>query len=546
MDWPVAQVTIPAAWTPLGAVAALAAVLVAGWISERRHTAKRRVLRRLYQLGERVISERSSAEGLRLLESALPELLGIDDLRVYLADGNTRSLAYVDRAGADLGTPLTLAVEHESFRLNHAELCLRNRSLLAVPDSRRSPLFEGAQAGDTPRSMLFIPMSALDEPLGVFTVGDTRRARAFDEDERAVLQHLANQLAISIRLREQGSLRARTAGSERLEALCQLGSVAAGEVRGTLEALAGPVESARVSLERLQRFTRLHRESESLTDAAAVMRSLVEERAGGGQTRGFQVEYAAGEEPLVVASPGDILRLVFSSLLWHAETRLARGGEGTLTIRTLRLASTAQIDMTWAGVAGETPDADPLDNTESPNVEVASLAVCRALVTVLGGRMRIAACESGARLEIDLPLTQRGLLDAAGAPEAREGAASPLTALIVEPDAAASRPLVAALAEMGHRAIPVATADEAIDLAKRMEFQALFCSVRVPGAAWQDCFQDTRNRVGAFVLLTPGHDPAMEAALAGGEAMVLALPFQRPQLIAVLAAIQARVTAAKR
>jgi CheY-like chemotaxis protein len=242
-----------------------------------------------------------------------------------------------------------------------------------------------------------------------------------------------------------------------------------------------------------------------------------------------------------VASPPGVLELVLSSLLRHVEDRLAHAGGKPFPVRALRLASTAQIDFPWPGAPGEDPGIDPLDNPESPAEDVASLAVCRSLVAVMGGQLRIAAhWESGSRLEAELPLAQRGLLDQADEHQFNARPGAPLTALIVEPDPAACRSLVTALGELGHRAVPAATADEAIDLAKRVDFHVFFCSASAPGTPWQDCLQDTRNRIRTFVLLTQGHDPALQAALARNNTLALALPLRRQDLAAVLNAVESR------
>jgi GAF domain-containing protein len=543
VDSPLAQLTIPAVWAPLGALGAAALVLAGGWMFEQRQAARRGVLRRLYRLGEQLLACRSSPEAVRLLQTELPGLLGADDVRLYLVDRQTGSLVWLDASAA---AP-ALAEERVRFRLRNAEICFRNHTPLAVPDTRQSPLFETEQAAETPRSMLFIPMSAIDELSGVLSVGYSRRTRAFDQDERAVLQHLANQIAIAMRVREQRSLRASAAGSERLEAQSRLVLAAAAEIAPRLEEAASgadpaaPAALALASLGRLKRFASLHRERAEPVELGAALRSTAGQMLPRWRAQGITVRDATGEEPLAVFAPPGVLPLVLASLLRQAEARFPALGGKPFTLRALRLASTAQVDLTWPGPAGEPAGGDPLNESEVPAPDVFSLGVCRALVASLGGQLRVAADgEGGRRLEIVLPLAQAGVEDLSELPRSRPGPSRSLTALILEAHPPTCQALAAALGELGHRGIPAASAEEALDLVRRLRIDVFFCGAAAAGASWQDCYQETRGRIGLFVLLTHGDDPSAAAALAGADAATLAVPLHPAEVARLMEAAALR------
>ena len=235
MDWTTNPASLTPPWAPGHALLALAVVLVWGWVLERRTAANRRVVQRLYGLGEELIASRSFADSLRLLQSVLPGLLKVTEVHVYLLDRGSRTLqrVEVDTAPGLAQIPI-LVEEPDGFRKKSVEMCYRNRSSIAVPDTRRSPLLDSSQAHETPRSAMFLPMFAQGEVLGVVAIGDARRARQFSAERRAAAQHLANQVALGMRLLEQKSLREQAAGGETPDMIYDLVSIAAGELEKPL------------------------------------------------------------------------------------------------------------------------------------------------------------------------------------------------------------------------------------------------------------------------------------------------------------------------
>jgi CheY-like chemotaxis protein len=401
-------------------------------------------------------------------------------------------------------------------------------------------------------------------------VGDTRRSRVFDEDERAVLQHLANQTAIGIRLSDERLLREQTIGIEGMDKRCRLVAAAAGEIDlflGEIDAQARAVsarlpedaggddvrrvaEAAAVAaglLERLVRFTKLNREPAQLTDLGAVLRRLAERRETARRERGIVWRSFVSEEPLIVAAPAGIPEALLASLVHHTEARLASLGDRVFTMRALRLADIAQVDLSWPKIPQEQSSEDPLDDSRSPGGDVLSLAVCRSLLAVLGGHLMIVSdAEENRRLEMELPLAQPEMLDTSSLPQAQPRSAAPFTALILEPDPAVRQTLMAALAGRGHRAVPASTVEEAVDLTKRAFFPVLFCSAASLGTAWQECYQDTRENVRCFVLLTEAACDELASSFPGGNATILSLPVRPEELARMLEEIETRIAVPER
>ena len=121
-----------------------------------------------------------------------------------------------------------------------------------------------------------------------------------------------------------------------------------------------------------------------------------------------------------------------------------------------------------------------------------------------------------------------------------------MTALIVETDQITQRQLLVLLSERGHRAIPVTTADEALDLVQRISFDLVFCSTRVTGLTWLELFARIRRKVGTFALLTDGYDPESPAAFSDGDGQILPKPVQERDLEKLLGIAEVRWTVAHR
>ena len=53
--------------------------------------------------------------------------------------------------------------------------------------------------------------------------------------------------------------------------------------------------------------------------------------------------------------------------------------------------------------------------------------------------------------------------------------------MLLEPDETSQRQLLTMLTSRGYRVVPVSTPEIALDLAQRLRFDIVFCSIRLPG-----------------------------------------------------------------
>ncbi len=75
------------------------------------------------------------------------------------------------------------------------------------------------------------------------------------------------------------------------------------------------------------------------------------------------------------------------------------------------------------------------------------------------------------------------------------------TTLVIDADSGSQRKLVLRLTALGHRVVPVASADQGIDLAQRFRFDVLLCSHRLPGLKWDEFSARARKLAGAVLLI---------------------------------------------
>lgn len=549
----------------VGLVAALGLALALWWMRERRLAAQRRIMKALYSLGEEIIGASSAAEILTTIGSVLPKLFRVSGVRLYLYNRGSRSLEPVP---GDFRPQDSIPVNAPGGSPPcGAAACFRNQALLTIPDARRSPLFPGPPAAERPRSVMFVPMLAHTELLGVLEIYHNHRTHVFGPHAQVMAQHLANQAALALRLMEEQSIREQLSRSERLAAAGQLISGIAGELRAPLESIArltelGPARGPEVSLEnrlralaaeaekaseilaRLVSLTRSEPAEASPVDLNALLRSLIEFRRQGWKAHGFVLRDGVGADPLVVLGSQGQLERVFLNLLVYAEQALAGAHEKTLAIGANVLGGRALVEISYGS-----PEREQAGQPEAPGeaeTGVLSEGVCRGIIRSHGGEIRLVRVPpASCRLEVELPVAPAQ----AGA-EIRTRAeqllsARPLTVLLVEPDEPVRRNTVALLGRRACRVVPASSAEQGAELVERLAFDVVFCSVRLPGLSWLEFFEKVRHHIGAFVLLTEGFDAELSRSFQSGDAYVLAKPLAEPELDRVLMAAAARLSLAQ-
>ncbi len=544
-------------WIPgvVGFAALAGVILLMGGLlldRQRRMRRDRARLRKIYQLGEEILSAPSVELILKHLAETLPDVLRVSRVLIYLHNRSTKSLDAVAAEGdAAFSLPLVLPAGESPAG---AVACFQFRRVLAVPDAGQSPFQTGNGAQGKPRSVLFVPLLAQGDALGVLSL-ECQRSRTFGDDDQELAQHLAKQAAVAIRLVEQRTVQERLFRTEKMAAVGRLISGVVSELRAPLSSAADlanrAVENARSAAEerQLNAIAAESRKAMEIVDRlvsyaeaeqsevrpvaiGALLRNLIEFREADWKASGIRVLDLTTREPLFVLGSQGQLEQVLLNLLVHAEQSLTESGQKLITIRTSELAKRLLIEITFTG--------PPV--SRKPGDAAAVLGVARSVVAGHGGEVRlIEKSNADPRFEIELPITAGERTAAGAAPAGGAKPAAPsvrLTALVIEPDEATLRHLVAHLSARGARAVPVEDADKGLELAHRLRFDLAFCSVHAPGLNWVELSERMQPRVGAFVLISDGYDPELAADFESSNRFVVPRPVREADLERVWSALK--------
>ena len=555
-------VPLQSGWLPSEAAlgGAIGVALLVGiylWSRERRLRKQRERLRKTYQLGEEILSSPSAETILKRLSESLPEVLRVSRVEIFLHNRASRTLDSVAaEAESQVSLPLLLPAGEEA---SGAVACFQFRSGLSVPDAAESP-FEATRdaQGRPPRSLLYVPMLAQGEVVGVLKIGRHDRAREFNDDDQELAQHLANQAAAAIRLFEQRSVQERLFRTEKLAAVGRLISGVVNELRTPLSsigdlarrALEGGLpanvehEVASIALEsrkageivdRLVSYAAAEQAEAKPVAIGNLLRSLVEFREGDWKASGIKVRDLTTREPLFVLGSQGQLEQVFLNLLVHAEQSLVEAAEKMITVRTSVLAKRLLIEISFT--------APSLSRKTTETAAV--LGVTRSVVAGHGGEVRlIEKTNADPRFEVELPITVRersGASSIGAANGHTQAAPVRLTVLVIETDETTQRQLVSLLSARGARVVPVEDADKGLELAHRIRFDLAFCSVHAPGLNWVELSERMQQRIGGFVLITDRYDAELAGDFEGQGRYVLPRPIQEEELDQIVQAIQPAV-----
>jgi signal transduction histidine kinase len=566
-----------------GGVLALVGAFAFWRFRERRAATQRAAMRSLNALGEEIIGLSGPQPIVRRLNEVLPKITGGGAVKLYLYRRASRCLERFANGGETEAAMVSLTSPGDPIAAG-AALCFKNRTTLSLPDARRNPFFRsgpsnggpgsGAVAvvkgllkpdrGDLPRSVLLVPMFAQNECLGVLEIDHVHGGRFLNRDEQGAAQHLANQVATSLKLQEQHSMQEQLFRTEKLAAAGQLISGVADELRAPLRSIASlahvmlercedddamerdlraiTLEALRAGemVEHLVSFTRVEEAQAKTLDLHRLILNLSQFREREWKKRGVQVRNRIPAEPLMVIGSQSQLEQVFLNLLVHAEQSMTHTRERTLSLTTAQLGKRVLVEIAYSDTeddaTGEVPD--PFHAAAVTETGALGLGVSRGILQSHGGDIRLVRVPGqGTRFEVELPLAQPSAGPGDG--ETRRPT-RPLTVLLVEPDATPQRQLVTLLSTRGHRVVPVSSGEEVMDLVQRLRFDALFCSLRLPGMNWVELFERVRNKVGSFVLLTEGFNGDLARAFHGSEGFLLSKPVQEVELVRLLETVETR------
>ena len=536
---------------PLQVIAATLAIFCTAamwWIRERRIQRHHDTTRILNTLAEEILEAPSPLEIVRKLNTVLPRLRHITAVRLYLHDATASALRPVPVSG--------VAAAHGLIN-DGASLCFRNRALLAVDDTRRTSFMRVPAGPEVPRAAMFLPMFTRGETAGVLVMEDQRNVHTFTHEEKASAQHLANQIGAAIRLQEQYAVRERLFRSEKQAAAGQLMSGVADELKAPLDSIRQIAERLRRRAEydpdeveelvleshraadivrRLVALTETEASEPQPVDLSAIISSILAYRASESRARGVELRYQLSSRQLMVSGSRGQLEQALVSLLVYGERCAAEARSRTVSLTSSRLASRVLVEIAWQNKP-ELATSDPFESSRD-NRGSLSLAVCRGIVQNHGGDVRfVRTSPTQARFDVELPFLETAATAPGAAPQAVR--TRHLTVLVVGPDAPEHRELIRVLSESGDRAVPVGSAEEAIDLSERMRFDAVICAMRLPGLGWMDLLDRIRGKVGEFIVLASSRKPDVARALKGS-VKLLTLPVQKSDLDRVLAAAEER------
>ena len=542
------------------ALVGIALILAVWWWREHRVKTQRHTSRVLNTLSEDIISASSPGDILAKLAHVIPEVSGATDVRLYIYNRKTRALDRIASAAAP--DPLSVSIESPMGPLpTGAALCYRNHTLLNIPDTRRSPFFKSTPKSDLPRSVMFVPMMSQSDVMGVLEVDNAERIRSFTHEEQAAAQHLANQVATALKLQEQQSIREQLFRSERLAATGQLISGVANELRRPLETILAlskslleqsedglsarqirvmTAEAQRASeiVSRLVSFGRAEDTDARLVEINDLISSLKRFREREWKAFGINLTVHLSHDSLYTLGAQGQLEQVFLNLLVHAEQSVIESAEKVISIDTSAIGSRILIEIAYSATESAGESWGPRTGSD-PNA--LGIGVSRGIIQSHGGELRASRPSPRMRrFEVDLPLAVEAQ---AARPRPAAARNRQLTALVVEPDAKLQRDLVTLLSEREYRVVPVSSAEQGIDIVRRLHFDVAFCSARLNGLNWVEFADRVQDDINAFVLITDGYDVDVGRVFGGDSGFVLRGPVDGAELDRVLGEVETRLDA---
>jgi signal transduction histidine kinase/CheY-like chemotaxis protein len=507
-------------------------------------------LETLFRLSESILGASDREELLERAANAAVRVGEMSHAFILLIDPSGRQLVYFGGTETLPRTPIPVNA------ISGAVACFRSRETTEVPDAESCPFLDKdvvRRRGQ--KSVFYAPILAGESCLGVVEVEERGRRRGFTPQQRARIEHVARLTAVGLRMLDQRLMTEQLHRSEKLAAISELAGAISKELEDPFEEIrelaenapygatademgvrladvARLVDRAAATVEKLVRFATPSAGSNEEIDLNALLRRLVADLRKRRDAQDLQVKLGLSKRTPLIYGDATHIQQVFQILLRHAMHYLGQIGGKNLQINTTRREHMVVISLTPL-VRPDQALKSTLANREGAHGEGGSslgLSVCQSLIERAGGTLQIDRNSSlGFRIEVEYPLAedpwQTGETDTMRESPASIRAGS-MTILIVDPDPAVQQSLVQYLSDQSYRAIPVSTAEAALEISERIRFEWVFCDLRLQPMSAVELWQRLRNRVDRFVFLADEAASAQDPEIFAGEGRaVLSKPF---------------------
>jgi PAS domain S-box-containing protein len=275
-----------------------------------------------------------------------------------------------------------------------------------------------------------------------------------------------------------------------------------------------------------------------VVDAAATLQPLADQK-------GIRLELEPpSATQLVISADGARLKQVLYNLLSNAIKFTPAGGSVRVRYARSPVAGMARISVsdTGPGIAAE--DAarlfsafTQLENAKDQGGTGLGLALVKQLMELMGGSVGLeTVVGEGSTFWVDVPLHDGAATAAAPKVESRSVSATAPLALIVEDEAGAQELLVLLLEAHGYRTTTAATAEEALEQARRLHPEVITLDVFLPTVDGWDVLRllktDPQTAEIPVVMVTVSNDRAKAFSLGAMEHLVK--PVAREALLEAL------------
>jgi signal transduction histidine kinase len=511
--------------------------IIGAWYAQQKAARQQQAMQYLLEASEALSGVASLRDVAEILAQRLTKFFPAARIYTYRFDEERKLCERIPEGGNP---------EAHTFRLDQSRnaeekilvAAIQNQDLAIATDAEKQ------------LNLLACPLSTRERTLGAILIASPAGKKLLNPAWQSPFRHLAFDAAMQLDRLEQNSLREQVHRSEKLAVAGQL-------IHGVLTELHGPLESIRKLSQALEcaeaqaigeeverasstvnRIVSVAR-AEQVDSRPVALRPLLEKLAANVPV---PLQLHLPPENLEVLGSQAQLQKVFENLLAHAAAAAAQNPESQISLTASRIGRSAMVEIEFSG---------PLDEAEGPDFSrtALGLAIARGLLQSHGGDVRFAPLLRGRyRYETELPClgTASGDPTASDSPAASEGE---LTVLLVEPDAASQRRVLAMFGELPHRLVPVSGMEEAIEFSEKIRFDLILCSSRPEGGNWTELFHRVHHRTPHFTVMSEGMGltdaansgaSAEQSLLDGRSASMISKPVEREELLRLLSGLEAK------